>query len=353
MDQFRPREERDPVRDLEKSLEDVRATITKLLKGRGSWLVIGVIVGMYLASGLYIVGPSEQGVVLLFGKVHAVTEPGLRYRLPKPFMTHTVVDVAAVRRAEIGFRSESGKSRPFQAESLMLTGDENIVDVQLFVQYRVNDAIKFLFGADQPEATLRASAEVALRGVVGENTIDYTMTKGMTDVQTKVEAYLKKLLESYNTGLHVTQARLMLVDTPTQVKEAFHEVVRAREDRERLIREAEGYSEDIIPKARGQAKQVIAEAEAYKAQRVIRAQGDSQRFGAVLEEYLKAPKVTRERLYLESAEQFLTPTRKIIMDGQNSRLLPFMPIPGWSPGGIPQSSATDKPSAQQAEVKGK
>jgi modulator of FtsH protease HflK len=344
MDQFRPREDPSPVRDLERGLDDVKAFLRQFLGGKGGWLVGLLVVALYLVSGFYVVGPGEKGVVLLFGKVYSLTDSGLRYRLPKPFMSHTVVDVARVRRAEIGVRTERGRSIPIPAESLMLTGDENIVDVQLFVQYKVANAVKFLFGADNPEGVLKASAEVALRGVVGENTIDHTMTKGRTEIQNKVEAYLQKLLDNYDTGLQVEQARLLVVDAPSQVKEAFHDVVRAWEDRERLINEAEGYREDAIPKARGQAQQEIREAEAYKAQRVIRARGDAQRFTSVLKQYLVAPDVTRQRLYLESVEQFLPPTKKFIMEGGNLRPLPLLPLGGGHEG-LPLSS-TPKPRTE-------
>ena len=354
MDQFRPREDPSPVRDIERGLEDLKTTISDFFHGKGMWLALLALLALYLASGFYVVGAGEKGVVLLFGKVYPpLTEPGLRYRLPKPFMNHAVVDVARVRRAEIGFRSERGRVRSVPAESLMLTGDENIVDVQLVVQYRVSDPVKFLFGAQGPEAALRASAEVALRGVVGESTIDYTMTTGRVEIQAKVQSYLQKLLDTYNTGLQVGETRLLVVDPPSQVNEAFHDVVRALEDRDRLIKEAEGYEEDVIPKARGQAQQEIREAEAYKAQRVIRAQGDAQRFDSVLQEYAKSPNVTRERLYLESVEQFLPSTRKYIMEGgTNSRVLPLLPLGGV--GELP-SAATPRPSEAQPslETKGK
>jgi modulator of FtsH protease HflK len=354
MDQFRPREDPSPVREIEKGLEDIKAALMKFLRGKGVWLGALVVVALYLASGFYVVGPGEKGVVLLFGSVHPpLAEPGLRYRLPKPIMSQAVVDVAAVRRAEIGFRSERGRVRSVPAESLMLTGDENIVDVQLFVQYIVSDPVKFLFGAQSPESALRASAEVALRGVVGESTIDYTMTKGRTEIQTKVEAYLQKLLDNYNTGLQVTQARLLVVDPPSQVNEAFHDVVRAWEDRERLIKEAEGYREDVIPKARGQAQQEIREAEAYKAQRVIRAEGDARRFKSVLEAYSKAPNVTRERLYLENVEQFLPHTKKFITEGGgNAPVLPLLPLSGAQD--LPSKEAPSPSATQQStEIKGK
>lgn len=328
MDQFRPRQDRNPVEELQKGVQDVKALADKIIKGWGVWLIIVLALLVYLSSGFFIVGPGEKGVVLLFGKVSSIVEPGLRFRLPKPLMSHVVVDIQKVRRAEVGFRTDGGRTRSVPAESLMLTGDENIVDVQLFVQYMVQDPIKFLFGAQSPESVLKVSAEVALRGVVGENTIDYTMTTGRMEIQKKVEIYLQRLLDNYNTGLLITQARLLVVDPPAQVQEAFHDVVRAWEDRERLIKEAEGFREDVVPKARGQAQQEVRQAEAYKAQRVIRAQGDAEQFMKILEEYSKAPVVTRERLYLESVEIFLKPTRKYLMQGDDSKVLPLLPLSG-------------------------
>ncbi len=344
MDQFRPREEQGPVREIQRGVEDLKALMDRFLKGRGLWLIILIVVLLYLASGLYMVGPGEKAVVLMFGKFHAQTDPGLHYRLPKPFMSHMIVDVAKVRSAEIGFRSDGSRTRPVPAESLMLTGDENIVECHLFVQYVVQDPVKFLFGAEGPENALRASAEVALRGVVGENTIDYTMTTGTMEIQQKVAAYLQQLLNTYDTGLVVTQCRLALVDAPVQVREAFHDVVRAWEDRERLIREAEGFREDIIPKARGQVQQTLREAEAYKAQRVIRAKGDAEMFDKILSAYLKSPRVTRERLYLESAERFLMPAKKFIMEKGDSSVLPLLPLVGGQPKVLPQAGPqTDGP----------
>jgi membrane protease subunit HflK len=295
---------------------------------------------LWLASGFYIVGPGERGVVRLFGEVTDQTEPGLRYRLPWPLQAHDVVDVARVRRAEIGFRSSPMGTQAVPAESLMLTGDENIVDVQLFVQYLVRDPVQFLFRARDPEGVLRAAAEVALRGVVGQNTIDYTMTEGRVDVQEKAKISLQGLLDAYRTGLSVTEARLLVVDPPRDVREAFHDVVRAWEDRERLIKEAEGYREDVVPKARGEAAQMLQQAEAYAAQRVIRAQGDTARFLKVLEEYDKARSVTRDRLYLESIERILPGTQMFILnnDGRANGVLPLLPLQALTAG--PEKSNT-------------
>ncbi len=346
MDQFRPKD--DQFAEFERGLEDVKRVIRRNLSGKGIWIALIVIALLYLGSGFYSVGPGEQGVELLFGKVTSQTEPGLQYRLPWPFMSHTIVEVAKVRRAEIGFRTQGTSTRSRPEEALMLTGDENIVDVQFIVQYVVQDPVKFLYGCKNPEQALRASVEVALRGVVGENTIDYTMTKGRLDVQNQVQVYLQKLLDQYNTGLIVTEARLHAVDPPAQVQEAFHDVVRAWEDRERLIREAEGYQEDIVPKARGIAAQEIRKAEAYQEQRVIRAEGDAKRFTEILEEYSKAPKVTRERIYLERLQEFLPGTKKVILGGQNSSVLPLFPffgsqhMNGVKPAPVESTTPTEK-----------
>ncbi|MGQ9648111.1 MAG: FtsH protease activity modulator HflK, partial [Thermodesulfobacteriota bacterium] len=291
-------------------------------------ILIAIVIGIWLASGIYVVGPGEMGVIRQFGKEVDQTPPGLRYRLPYPIQTHDVVDLAKVRRAEVGFRTDqTGRSRPELRESLMLTGDENIVDAQLFVQYVVKDPSQFLFRVRTAEMVLKTSAEVALRSVVGRNTIDYTMTEGRVVVQDEIKKYIQTLLDEYQTGLLVTEARLLVVDPPEEVKDAFHDVVRAWEDRERLMREAEGYREDIIPKARGEVAQMVRSAEAYKEQRVIRAQGDATKFLDVLRAYRKAKEVTRERLYLETLDKILPGKEKYVLppEGKDS-VLKWLPL---------------------------
>ncbi|MGQ9509338.1 MAG: FtsH protease activity modulator HflK [Thermodesulfobacteriota bacterium] len=270
-------------------------------------ILIVIVIGIWLLSGIYIVNPGEMGVIRQFGKEADRTSPGLRYRLPWPIQTHDVVHLTKVRRAEIGFRTDpnTGKTRPELKESLMLTCDENIVDAQLFVQYIVKEPSQFLFRVRNPEVVLKTSAEVALRSVVGRNTIDFTMTEGRVVVQDEIKKYLQSLLDEYQTGLMVTEARLLVVDPPEEVKDAFHDVVRAWEDRERLMREAEGYREDLIPKARGESAQMVRSAEAYKEQRIIRARGDATKFLDVLKAYQKAKDVTRDRLYLETLDKIL------------------------------------------------
>ncbi len=348
-----------PGDEITQILEDLQRRIPKLpTSGIGSWVIGVLLLLLWLGSGFYVVGPGERGVVLLFREAIEQTEPGLRYRLPWPIQSHEVVDIAQVRRAEVGFRtvadgiserSGRGSTRTVPQEALMLTGDENIVELQLFIQYRVQDPVKFLFGASDPEGILHTSAEVALRSAVGRNTIDYTMTDGRVEVQEQAKTALQELLDAYQTGLLATEVRLLVVDPPSEVRDAFHDVVRALEDRDRLVKEAEGYKEDVVPKARGEAAQMIQQAEGYKAQRVIRSQGDAERFLKILAEYDKAKAITRDRLYLESIERIMPNMEKFILDsGGKSGVLPLLPLKGLttSPAAAaPERSVNPTPTA--------
>ena len=294
------------------------------------FISVAVLLALWLASGLYIVGPGEQGVVRQFGKVVKKTSAGLNYRLPWPIQQVNVVNVERIRRLEVGFRSDPrqlGRVRQVPQESLMLTGDENIVDAQLIVQYRIKDPIQYLFRIRDPEGTLRAATEVALRSKVGNTTIDDVLTVGRFKAQEGTREFLQQLMDTYESGLLITEVKLQTVDAPEQVKDAFHEVVRAREDREKLINQARGYREDVIPKARGQAQEILRAAEAYKEERILRAQGDGARFQAILTEYQKAPRVTRERLYLETLEKVLPTVEKIVLDAPaGSNIVPLLPL---------------------------
>jgi membrane protease subunit HflK len=340
--------------DLEQHLEPFRRLVTRWGRRRLALAVVGVAILLWLASGLYVVGPGERGVVLLFGRVVGQTESGLRYRLPAPLQSHQIVDVATVRRAEIGFRTERTGNATTPGESLMLTGDENIVDVQLFVQYLVQDAEKFLFRARQPELALRSSAEVALRAAVGQTDIDYTMTEGRVEVQDRVKKQLQELLDLYGTGLLATEARLLVVDPPKEVKEAFHDVVRAWEDRERLIKEAEGYAEGVLPKARGEAVQMLRVAEGYREQRLIRARGDADRFVRILGEYKKAEAVTRDRLYLEMVDRVLPRTKTVVVDSRGDRggVVPLLPLGTFLPAADGSKANSREPAVQPAAPTG-
>ena len=336
MDRRQNRGDSYPADELLQGLEDLRGWMQRFTRGIGVWVIPAILLLLWLASGIYMVGPPERGVVLRFGKVVDQTEPGLRYRYPWPIESHAVVDISQVRRAEVGFRTMAdavagretrGGARTVSEEALMLTGDENIVEVQLFVQYRIQDPVEFLFRAYDSEQILHTSAEVALRSAVGQNTIDYTMTEGRSEVQEQAKIALQGLLDAYQTGLLVTEARLLVVDPPSEVRDAFHDVVRALEDRDRIVNESEGYREDVVPKARGEAAQMVQQAEAYKAQRVIRAQGDAEKFLKILAEYQKAKAVTRDRLYLESIERVMPNIEKFILDtGEKGGVLPLLPL---------------------------
>jgi membrane protease subunit HflK len=334
--------------ELMQRLEELKSSLQQFVNGKGPWVIGILLLLFWLGSGLYVVGPGERGVVLLFREATAQTEPGLRYRLPWPIQSHELVDIAQVRRAEVGFRTVAeetqrrgarGDARTVPQEALMLTGDENIVELQLFVQYRIQDPLKFLFGASDPEGILHTSAEVALRSAVGRNTIDYTMTDGRVEVQEQAKSALQELLDAYQTGLLISEARLLVVDPPSEVRDAFHDVVRALEDRDRLVKEADGYGEDVVPKARGEAAQMVQQAEGYKAQRVIRAQGDAARFLQILTEYDKAKAITRDRLYLESVERIMPTMEKFILDsGARGGVLPFLPLKELVSSPIPAAS---------------
>jgi modulator of FtsH protease HflK len=325
-------ERRGPWRGGGSDWDELRSRMPQFpnLPNLGRFHVIGIVVAailVWFATGFYIVGPGEQGVVRQFGRVTKVASAGLNYRLPWPIQQVDVVNVQQIQRLEVGFRSDArqaGVIRPVQREGLMLTGDENIVDAQLIIQFRIKDPMPFLFRIQDPIGTLRAATEVALRSRVGNTTIDEVLTVGRGRVQDETREFLQQLMDTYESGIHVTDVKLQTVDAPDQVKDAFHEVVRAREDRERLINQALGYREDIIPKARGQHQEIIRAAEAYKEERLLKAQGDAGRFNSVLAEYRKAPRVTRERLHLETVERTLSGMQKIIMDGKG--VMPLLPL---------------------------
>lgn len=305
------------------------------LSSRRIWALLIGVVGVWLLSGFYMVGPGEQGLVLTFGRLTAVRDSGLHYRLPAPIQSQFVVDTAQVRTAEVGYRTEAGNQNVVLEEAQMLTGDENMVVVQLFIQYLVQDPVAYLFHVRGAEDVLKASAEIALRSTVGQNTIDFTMTEGRVQAQDQVKTRLQELLDQYRTGLLVTEARLLAVDPPSDVRDAFHDVVRAFEDRERLVKEAEGYAEQVVPAARGEAAQMVLEAEAYREQRLIRAEGDAARFLALLAEYLKAPEVMRERLYLESIERVLSGAEIFVLRTGSGGVLPFLPLTDLAPPAAP------------------
>ncbi|MFH1485206.1 MAG: FtsH protease activity modulator HflK, partial [Chloroflexota bacterium] len=332
--------------------------IMRGLGGRGLrnllLVALGTAIVLWLASGLYTVGPGSQGVVLQFGQEVAKTDAGLNYHLPWPIQTATVVNLAEVRRLNIGFEEmEQGQVQEKLDEALMLTRDENIVNVHVIVQYRVLDASQFLFNVQDVPRVLKSATEVTLRSVVGNNPIDSVLTERRAEIQDETKASLQGLMDDYRSGITVTEVKLQEVDAPKEVRDAFHEVVRAREDRERLVREAEGYQADIVPKVRGEKEKTIKAAEAYKEQRILRAQGDAQKFLSVLQEYQKAPNVTRQRIYLETIEPILSGIDKIIIDSRMaSNLLPFLPLKGFPEAGLsqPPGGGEEKQTSPEEEA---
>ena len=302
-----------------------RTQVPLKLSPKTVYLILGVLVVLWLASGIYTVSPDEQAVVLRFGKLHSVVEPGLHYRLPSPIDMVSVQSVLTIYREEIGFRTQSAgppaKYRQVPGEALMLTGGLNIIDVQMVVQYRVSSIVDALFNVKDlgvferrgREPLIHDASEAALRQVIGRHPIDEALTEGKVKIQAEIKEQLQALFNMYKCGLKVESVQLQTVGPPGQVDDAFKDVASAKEDRERRVNEARGYQNDIIPKARGEAQKMLKAAEAYTVERVRRAQGDADRFRAVYEEYKKAPDVTETRLYLETMESIMPRLTKYII----------------------------------------
>ncbi len=298
------------VGDQEVQIPDFNFKITPVL--------VGLIV-LWLATGVYIVGPDEVGVVRTFGKFTRVVQSGLNWKFPAPIETVDTPKVTEVKRIEIGFRTlKNGQYRTVEKESLMLTGDENIVDAEMIVQYKIKDPVAYLFKIVGPELTVREAAEASLRTVVGRNKIDETLTTGKFTIQEETKNQLQTILDNYNSGIHVVAVQLQDVSPPKEVIGAFKDVASAKEDKNRMINQAEGYRNDVIPKARGEAEAMIRDAEGFKESRIKRSEGDAVKFTTILKEYRKAKSITEKRLYLETMEKVLPDIEKIIVPDKNS-----------------------------------
>ena len=298
-------------------------------------VVIGVIL-LWLATGIYIVGPDEVGVVRTFGKYTRVVQSGLNWKFPAPIEVVNTPKVTEVKRIEIGFRTlKNGQYRQVEKESLMLTGDENIVDAEMIVQYKIKDPVAYLFRIVGPELTVREAAEASLRTVVGRNKIDETLTTGKFTIQEETKNQLQSILDNYNSGIHVVAVQLQDVSPPKEVIGAFKDVASAKEDKNRMINQAEGYRNDVIPKARGEGEAMIRDAEGFKESRIKRAEGDASKFTTILKEYRKAKSITEKRLYLETMEKVLPDIEKIIVPDKNSgNMLNLLNLnPGKEKGG--------------------
>ena len=296
--------------------------------GRFYSLLAVVVFLLWLGTGVYVIQPGEEGVVQTFGRFSNVTTSGLNYHLPGPFQQVQIVDVASIRRAEIGVRSSDAGREDVLNEALMLTADENIVQVQLLIQYRIADSRAFVFNVQDPEDLLLTSAEVGLRSTVGQMTIDAVITEERARVQDDTRVFLAQLMEDYTTGIQITDVRLQVADPPADVRDAFQEVVRSLADKERLINESQAYQNDIVPRARGDKQKLIEEATAFKEQRVLQATGDADRFLSILEAYRLAPEVTRERMHIEALESILPRVQLTLLDSDaiGGQVLPLLPL---------------------------
>ena len=280
----------------------------------GIFTLLGIGLVLWLLTGVYVVGPDEVGVVRTFGKHTRVAQSGLNYHLPYPIEIARTPKVTEVKRVEIGFRSMGNNQfRTIEKESLMLTGDENIVDAELIVQYKIKNAVNYLFNFVEPELTVREAAEASLRTVIGRHKIDQALTAGKFEIQEETKELLQSILDKYETGILVVAVQLQDVSPPKQVIAAFKDVASAKEDKNRMINQAEGYRNDVIPKARGEAQAMIREAEGFKEARIKRAEGDVAKYNAMLVEYKKAKEVTRKRMYLETMEEILPNIEKYIV----------------------------------------
>jgi membrane protease subunit HflK len=307
------------------------------MPGRAFFFVIPAIVLLWLLSGIYIINPDEQGVVLRFGQYNRTEGPGPHYAWPVPVEAVYKPQVTQVLRSEVGFRSvgqaatfQQGQVRTVPEEASMLTGDENIVNVQFSVQYKIDDPVAYLFNVSAPTALVRNAAEAAMREVIGNSQIDAAITDGKLKIQSEATQLLQTILNRYGSGIQVLAAQLQDVHPPQEVIDAFKDVASAREDKSRIINEAEAYRNELLPRARGQAAAARNEAQAYTTTRIQNAEGEADRFDALRVEYEKAADVTKKRLYYEAMEEVLSLSQeKVLMDSAVAKqALPLLPLPG-------------------------
>ncbi len=331
--------EEDPLRELRQVVEAFR----KRFGGGGGegggrslspWpiLIIGLV--LYLATGIFIVGPDERGIVVRFGKAVREVGPGPGWHLPWPMEEVLKPSVTQIRKEEFGFRTVDvgppARYRQVEPEALMLTGDGNIIKLEFIVQYRVKQepeaATDFLFNVRDPRATLRVASEAAMRQVVGSNKIDDALTDERQRIQAEAQVAMQEILDEYGSGIGIVTVQLQDVAPPDEVSDAFKDVISAEQDKERMINEARGYSNDVVPKARGQAARLINQADGYRQSQIQKATGESERFLALFEEYSKAKSITRKRLYLEAMEEILPHVDKVLIDESGNQVVPYLPL---------------------------
>jgi modulator of FtsH protease HflK len=293
----------------------------------GIGLLVAILVVVWLLSGIYIVNEGNRGVVLRFGEHVGISTPGIHWRIPYPIDEVRMVNVETVRTAEIGYEVVAGgRTRERLNEALMLTQDENIVNVQLAVHFQVSDPVQYLFKFREPDATMKALSESAIREMVGKRQLDFVLTEGREEVAASAHELIQSVLDEYQAGLQVNRVAVQDVQPPEEVQGSFADAIRAREDEQRFINEARAYRNEVLPGAQGQAARVLEEAEGYRARVVAQAEGEGARFVALLNEYRREPEVMRERLYLDALEQVLQRTTKIMIDVENGQPLMYLPL---------------------------
>jgi membrane protease subunit HflK len=292
--------------------------------GGGAIFVVFLILAIWLASGFYIVDEGKRGVVLRLGKYIETTMPGPRWHIPYPVESVEIVNLSGVRTVEVGYRGNPKNKQP--QEALMLTDDENIVDVEFAVQYTLKSPEEYLFDNKNPDDNVLQAAETAIREVVGKSKMDFVLAQGRSEVAARVKVLMQQILDRYATGINITTVNLLGASAPEQVLPAFEDVVRAQQDAERFKNEGQAYANDVVPKAQGIAARLTQEAGGYKQSVISTAQGDASRFTQILSEYQKAPQVTRERMYLDTMQQILGATSKVIIDTKSGNNLLYLPI---------------------------
>lgn len=305
--------------------------------------IVILVVGVWLASGFYIVEEGRRGVVLRLGKYIETTNPGPRWHIPYPIESAEVVNVSGVRTVEVGYRGTPKNKQP--QEALMLTDDENIVDVQFAIQYTLKSPEDYLFNNRNPDDNVLQAAETAIREIVGKSKMDFVLNQGRSEVASRVKVLMQQILDRYKTGINISTVNMQNVQPPEQVQASFDDAVRAQQDRERFKNEGQAYANSVVPNARGVAARLIEEANGYKQTAIATSQGDASRFRQILTEYEKAPGVTRERLYLEAMQQILSNTSKVIVDQKGGNSLLYLPLDK-----LMQMTGQAQVSAQGADV---
>jgi len=327
--------------DIDKLIRNIQEKIKKFLPGGAStgnkpiFFGLIVLIIIWALTGLYRVLPDEQGVVLRFGKFVSTTQPGLNYHIPYPIENVFTPKVTKVNRMDIGFRSgsdtgfsSSGGVADVPEESLMLTGDENIVNIDFSVFWVIKDAGKFLFKIQDPQGTVKAASETAMREVIAKSKIQPILTEGRSKIEIETQEIIQNILDEYESGIQITQVQTQKADPPDQVIDAFRDVQAARADMERSKNEAEAYRNDVIPRSRGEAAKILQAAEAYKKEVVAKAEGEASRFISIYNEYAQAKEVTQERMYLETMEKVMADIDKVIIDkNAGSGVVPYLPLP--------------------------